>query len=86
MVFAEFIEISDIPETLISQIISAFHEILANFNFCCDGRPRERDGKSWELCNWDEDYDDDDSVEIKRGDLRNPNSFLLSSFCARRFL
>lgn len=51
----------------------------------CDGRVRERDGKSWELCNWNEDYDDD-SVEIKHEHLRNPNSFLLSSFCARRFL
>ena len=35
----------------------------------------ERDLKSWELCNWNEDYD---SEEIKREDLRNPNFFSLN--------
>lgn len=86
------IEISDIPETSIVQIRfwSSLCGFLANFwmnQFATrDGRAkRERDGKSWELCNWDGDYDDD-SVEIKHEDLRNPNSFLLSSFFARRFL
>lgn len=46
--------------------------------------PGERDGKSWELCNWNEHDGDDDSAEIGGEHLRNPNSFLLSS--SRRFL
>jgi hypothetical protein len=86
MIFAKLFEISDNPETSIAEIVlrSYFWLFLMNY-LLCDGRLRERDGKSWELCNWNEDYDDD-SVEIKCGDLRNPNLFLLSSFYARRFL
>lgn len=44
-----------------------------------DSRMRNRDGKSWELCNWNEDV----VIQSESNeDLRNPNSFLLSSFCA----